>query len=103
MGHWRSSTRIGVLSLAWLVLLLLPVACRPEQMSTPARPAVFDGERAYDLVAEQTEFGFRPSGSPANRATGDWIVEQLQAAGWEVETEEFPYRGVTCRNIIGNR
>ncbi len=82
-----------------LVALLL-ISCRPLP-STPARRTVFDGEHAYQYLARQTEFGFRPAGSLASRQTGDWIIQQLLEAGWEVETQEFPYMGTTCRNIIG--
>ncbi len=46
-------------------------------------------------------FGARPTGSAANRATGDYILAQLQQANWKVETQEFVYRGVAVRNIVG--
>lgn len=85
----------------WMLVLLLLAGCRPDRVtSTPVRRSVFDGEQAYRLVVKQTEFGFRPAGSPAGWATGDWIIENLEELGWEVEAQEFPYRGVKCRNII---
>jgi len=93
------SSRPRYRRLVWLAILLL-YSCRPLP-STPARRTVFDGENAYQLLARQTEFGFRPAGSLAGRQTGDWIIQRLLAAGWEVETQEFPYMGTTCRNIIG--
>jgi len=90
--------------LLFLILLLLLAACRPAvnspELAAPTRPALFDGKEAHQRIIEQTQFGFRPTGSPAGWATGDWIIEQLQAAGWRVETQEFPYMGVTARNII---
>ena len=85
----------------WISLLLLCVMCQPSMDPTPARPALFDGEIAYQLVVEQTDFGFRPTGSEANQETGDWIIDHLVTEGWEVETQEFTYRGVPVRNIIG--
>ncbi len=44
--------------------------------------------------------GPRPTGSEAGRKTGDYIVEQLKAYGWQVELQDFIYHGVPGRNII---
>ncbi len=108
-----------LLLVASISALLFLVACqppaRPTTTSTPAptltptplptptptRRTTFDGVHAYQLVIEQTDFGFRPTGSAAGWATGDWIIEQLRAANWQVETQEFLYREVRCRNVIG--
>lgn len=89
-----------------------PTVAPPLTSTAPASPVVtrapmataraeFDGERAYELVIEQVEFGYRPTGSEAGRATGDWIIDQLSAAGWQTESQEFTYLGVACRNILG--
>ncbi len=68
---------------------------------TPA-PQMFDGKHAYDeYLMSQINFGIRPAGSVALRATGDYIVAELQKRGWQVETQEFEYRNVPIRNIIG--
>jgi glutaminyl-peptide cyclotransferase len=77
-----------------------PTATSPPSPIQPRR-TVFDGERAYQLVVEQTGFGYRPTGSEAGWATGDWIIRELTEAGWRTETEEFSYLGVLCRNILG--
>ncbi|MGQ9502390.1 MAG: M28 family peptidase [Anaerolineae bacterium] len=61
----------------------------------------FDGTRAYQLVLEQLAFGPRPVGSTAGWKTGDYIIRQLEESGWEVSTQEFIYKGVKGRNIIG--
>nr|HID14588.1 M28 family peptidase [Anaerolineae bacterium] len=88
---WRAG-RVGAM-LAVLVALL--VGC-----GEPA-PLVFDGEAAYAHVVAQCDLGFRPSGSEAGWATGDYIIAQLEAQGWAVETQEFTYRDTPVRNIIG--
>ena len=62
---------------------------------------LFDGARAYEHVLAQEAIGVRPTGSQAGWQTGDYIIEQLEAAGWQVETQEFTYRGVRGRNIVG--
>jgi len=73
----------------------------PTATATTIRRTTFDGERAFELAVRQTEFGFRPTGSLAGWATGDWIIAELEAAGWETETQIFDYQGVTARNIVG--
>jgi glutaminyl-peptide cyclotransferase len=69
-------------------------------VSTPA-PHDFDGERAMQFVEAQMAFGPRPTGSEASIQVGDYIIEQLEAAGMEVSTQPFVYQGVEARNIIG--
>ena len=52
-------------------------------------------------LSAQMAIGPRPSGSAAGRKTGDYIVAQLREQGWQVEEQEFVYRGVRGRNIVG--
>jgi Zn-dependent M28 family amino/carboxypeptidase len=93
MRGWKK----GLLLLA---LISLPLAgCRGK--ATPSPPLVFDGEAAYAHVLAQCDLGFRPTGSEAGWATGDYIIAQLEAQGWAVETQEFVYRDTPVRNIIG--
>ena len=61
----------------------------------------FDGQRAFQHVLAQMTIGPRPAGSAAGRKTGDYIIAQLREHGWQVEEQEFVYRGVPGRNIIG--
>jgi glutaminyl-peptide cyclotransferase len=75
-----------------------PVAVGQEG-STESRS--FDGERAYQYALDQCEIGPRPPGTEAGWATGDYIITQLEDSGWQVDTEEFEYRGVKLRNIVG--
>jgi glutaminyl-peptide cyclotransferase len=60
----------------------------------------FDGQRAFELVERQLEFGYRIPGSDGHRMTGDWILEQLQASGWSTEEQNFSYQSLQGRNII---
>ncbi|RME80749.1 MAG: M28 family peptidase [Caldilineae bacterium] len=97
---WITLATVGVLVLALGYLGWLGTAALPEPTPTPVPPPVFDGDRALALAQYQCEIGPRPTGSPAGRQTGDWIIEQLQLAGWTVETQEFTHNGVTARNIV---
>jgi Zn-dependent M28 family amino/carboxypeptidase len=76
-------------------LALLLVSCGATE------PLVFDGQAAYEHVQAQCDLGFRPTGSEAGWATGDYIIAQLEAQGWMVETEEFTYHDTPVRNVIG--
>ncbi len=84
----------------WLgILLLLALAA----CSRAEEPLVFDGKTAYGHVVAQCDIGFRPTGSENCRATGDYIISNLEEQGWEVETQEFSYQDTPVRNIIGKR
>lgn len=56
--------------------------------SAPAK-SDFDGDRAFDYVKKQVEFGPRPPGSAELGKTRDWIVDQLRSFGLNVTTDEF--------------
>lgn len=83
--------------LAWIGYGALP---QPEPTPTPEPVLVFEGESALALAEKQCDFGPRPTGSAAGWRTGDWVIEQLEAAGWSVETDEFEWNGAPVRNII---
>lgn len=66
-----------------------------------APPKIFDGTYAFqNYLTAQMNFGPRPAGSAANRATGDYIIAQLKQSNWKTETQEFVFRNVPIRNII---
>jgi glutaminyl-peptide cyclotransferase len=77
------------------MLLVFLVACNEPE------PLVFDGEMAYEHVVAQCDLGFRPTGSEAGWANGDYIISYLEEQGWAVETEEFTYCDTPVRNVIG--
>lgn len=80
----------------------VPEKSASTQSGTSQTAPKFDGKHAYDnFLIPQLDFGPRPAGSKAIRATGDFIVDELDTAGWGVETQEFEYRGIPIRNIIG--
>jgi glutaminyl-peptide cyclotransferase len=81
-----------------------PIVSPPASTSivpTP-RPA-FSGAESYKHIIAQTDLGPRSTGSEAGWQTGEYIIEQLERSGWQVETQEFEYQGVKARNIIGKR
>ncbi len=78
---------------AMLCLALISSACAPSSR--------FDAARAFAHVSAQMNLGARPTGSAAHRAAGDYILAQLRAANAQTETDEFVFRGVPIRNLVG--
>lgn len=70
--------------------------------TTTATPETltFDGARALGYAGRLAALGPRPTGSTAQSEAGDFIVEELQRLGWEVEEQVFEANGAQRRNII---
>ncbi len=63
-----------------LALLVMGSATRAQEDSLP----VFDGEKAYRIIAEQLEFGPRNPGSEGHAACLAWMRERLGASAHRV-------------------
>ncbi len=80
-----------------------------ESTTQDANAAAFDGERAYDLLVKQCEFGPRNPGGEGHRACGEWLIERLDEWCDEVlvqefthtSTMQFPGQTFEMRNLIG--
>lgn len=72
----------------------------PTPKPTPVLGGDFDGELAFAHLENQMSLGPRWPGSAGHLQVGDYIVRELQSAGWEVEEQYFDYRSVLGRNII---
>ena len=97
----RSSRRIilvvlfiGVVAIGLLAVWLTPRKTSPDSDQ-------FSGASAFQYVEAQVSFGPRPTGSEANKRTGDYILNELKRLGWQAETQEFTYHSTLVRNIIG--
>ncbi len=95
----------GTLTLA--VSIIPPAEAEKSSMAqTPGlvpTSALFEGDKAYRHLLAQVELGPRPTGSAAGWATGDFIIAELEKAGWATQTQPFIFKGVAGRNIIGRR
>lgn len=81
-----------------MVPLVLAVAGCQSRASTP--PVTFDGQQALAWVRHQVDAGPRVPNTPAHRATGDWIEQQLRQRADSVEVQSFEHvtqRGDTLR------
>jgi glutaminyl-peptide cyclotransferase len=88
------------LALAFVLTLLFLLLGCPSSTSkpgdgtsspAPVAPAKsdFDGDRAFEQVRKQVEFGPRPAGSAELEKTRTYIIDQLRSYGLKVTTDEF--------------
>ena len=85
-----------VLIVPFLLLGCPSTTNKPGDGTSSASPAPkdpvksdFDGDRAYEHVRKQVEFGPRPAGSAELEKTRNYIIDQLKSYGLKVTTDEF--------------
>src|SRR5262245_3394270 len=72
-------------SLAAVVLLV--AALLPRAGSAQSDP--LSGKQLYADLTKYASFGVHRFGSDADRATADWLAEQLRKAGYAVQLQSF--------------
>ncbi len=77
-------------------------ATSTNSSSSPAKTTSdFDGERAFEHVRKQVEFGPRPPGSPELEKTRGYMIDQLKSYGLKVMTDEFhPVTPIGDRKMV---
>jgi hypothetical protein len=93
----KKSSRFFILAsvlLAPFLLLGCPGSSKQPtdgSATPPASPTKsnFDGDRAFELVRKQVEFGPRPAGSAELEQTRNFMIDQLKSYGLKVMTDEF--------------
>src|SRR5947209_2295439 len=93
----KDSFRLFTVALALLLPLSL-LGCpsnsnKPIDMA-PANPPAksasdFDGDRAFEQVRKQVEFGPRPGGSAELEKLHAYMIDQLQSYGVQVTTDDY--------------
>ena len=63
----------------------------------------FDGQRAWQDVAFQTDLGPRIPGSEAHRQVIDWIQTETVKHGWQTEVQDAVMLGHPIVNVIAKR
>ena len=70
-----------------------------EVMHEP--PAWPEGSNAYDNMVSMTQFGYRRIDTQSNMAARNWIAEELEGMGYEVERQNFTTDECSgCQNIV---
>src|SRR5262245_11791350 len=68
------------------------------------KTTAFDGERAFNHVKAQVEFGPHPAGSPAIEKTREYIVRELKSYGLKTTLDEFtedtPRGKMKFKNVV---
>jgi glutaminyl-peptide cyclotransferase len=84
-------------------------ATQPQQAATPAAPPAdktggFDGQRAFQHVADLVAIGPRTAGTDGNHRAQDYIISQLKGVGCPVDPEAFhtptPIGDKEMRNLV---
>lgn len=63
----------------------------------------FNGQRAFEDVKAQMDFGPRIPGSEAHTKVLDWISNEVKNAGWQVEIQNSSKMNHPIKNIIAKR
>ena len=109
MGNSSRSFALGFLVIVPLALIGCPsgtnvdrrIITEPDASSSPKSVSDFDGERAFEHVRKQVEFGPRPPGSPELEKTRGYMIDQLKSYGLKVMTDEFhPVTPVGDRKMV---
>jgi glutaminyl-peptide cyclotransferase len=78
--------------------------------TTPSNPSsatqgvaheAFDGDRAYEILKKQCDFGVRPLGTEAHEKTKDYLIDEMKKYADSTVTQKFTYHGLPVTNIIG--
>jgi len=86
-----------VAALGWYAYSFLA----PQPQS--AAPVTFEGSRAYADVQTQVAFGSRVPGTEGHAKIQDWMWEELEAAGWQVEIQKSEALGHSIENVVAKR
>ena len=86
----------GLILLAGIALFGFMRISKPEQEI----PQEFNAQQAIRDVEYQLLMGPRTVGSQAHQKVVEWMVQELQAAGWKTEIQEGQMDGHPIRNVV---
>ena len=95
------SLRISLLFITLILLSWYSIACSAKQETHDT--SEFNEERAYQDIKFQLGLGPRTPGSEAHKKVGEWLVSELEANGWTVNSHKEKILGHDIVNIIANR
>jgi glutaminyl-peptide cyclotransferase len=94
-------SRLLLFTAAGLIIVITAIAVfllRPK----PA-DKTFDGQRAYQDVLTQMDFGPRTVGSKAHDQALAWMQSELEKAGWDIEIQNAERMGHPIQNLVARR
>ena len=76
--------------------------------SSMAKVPLFDGGKAFQLLEKQCSMGPRMPGSKAHEQCLNWMIDNLESAGFSVQSQPFPFTNPksghvsTLHNVIAS-
>jgi len=90
----------AVLAIAWI--LASGNSSRILDFIAESPPEIeFDALRAYHDIEYQVALGPRIPGSDAHQKIQEWMLQELDGSGWEIEVQKTTIEGQPVSNIIG--
>ncbi len=83
-----------------ILILSTPLVINSPMVVTAQHTLTFDGDRAYEFLQQQCDFGPRPPGSDNLSRCRAFMVDTLTSNGWTVSLQNFTYKSVACSNVI---
>ncbi len=98
----RSATLLVVfLSLSLLSIATIATPTNINGVDDEIPEAWPEGSTAYDNMVSMTQFGYRKIDTNANENARNWIAEELEGMGYEVERQNFTTAECNnCQNIV---
>ncbi|MHA2142226.1 MAG: M28 family peptidase [Candidatus Thorarchaeota archaeon] len=88
------------MKVTWAVLILLFIPLAGSTAIQDGHVPQFSGTNAMSHLVAQVDFGPRPPGSDNLSQCRQYIVDTLEAQGWEIIIQNFTYQEVECVNVI---
>ena len=98
----RKSTWIILAAIIAIGILLVAGTIYLPQFYTSGAKT-FDGGRAMGDVSYQMSLGARVSGSDAHEKVRQYVIAELEKAGWETEVQQSEMLGHPIYNLVGKR
>jgi len=89
---------IGILLFPTIGWYIYAFRAQPEPVFV-----LFDGQRAYQDVLTQVNFGPRIPGTDGHARVREWMRTELEEAGWTVEIQESESLGHRIQNLVAFR
>ena len=81
-----------------IFISLITIKC--QEANNPSAPLSFDGKIAFDHVEYQVSLGPRIPGTDGHTRLVEWLVDELEEQGWDVQIQESSLLNKPLRNVI---
>ena len=97
----RQARRTALFVLTILLTMSLPGDIVPTEVQQDVPEVWPEGSNAYDNMVSMADFGYRQIDSPQNINARNWIADELESMGYEVERQPFTTQICeNCENIV---